>query len=256
MQVYLDLVILLNFLVDLLLILAANRLCGYPLQLRRCAAGALLGGLYAGICMIPGWSFLGNALWRAVFLCLISVISFGANRSALRRGALLIFLSMALGGIAVCIGRSGFWGIVLSAAVILAMCAAGFSGKAAGTCVPVELYRNGQKYSFTALHDTGNLLRDPVTGQRVLVAGPEIAWDIFGFTQNQLSDPVGTMEQERIPGLRLIPYRCVGQSGAMLLAVSFEKVCIAGVERGSLVAFSPNQLGANGTYQALTGGEI
>ena len=43
MAVYLDLVIILNFLVDLLLLLGANRLSGYPSAIVRCAVSAAIG---------------------------------------------------------------------------------------------------------------------------------------------------------------------------------------------------------------------
>ena len=50
MVLYVDLVVLLNFLVDLLLILGTNRLAGYPPGLKRAVPAALLGGAYAGGC--------------------------------------------------------------------------------------------------------------------------------------------------------------------------------------------------------------
>lgn len=257
MQIYLDLVILLNFSVDFLLLLAVNRLCGYPLQYLRSAAAAGIGGVYAGICMLQGFSFLGNLIWRMVFLCVMSVAAFGWNRSAIRRGVLLILLSMALGGIAICIGKGGFLGIVASAGAMLILCTVGFRGNAGHrSYVPVELQYGGKQFRLTALQDTGNTLQDPVTGQKILVAGPEIAWDVLGLTPLQLADPIQTMAQGLIPGLRLIPFRAVGQSCGMLLAIKFDFVKVAGAEYGRLVAFSPNSFGSGSAYQALTGGEI
>ncbi|MBQ8358288.1 MAG: sigma-E processing peptidase SpoIIGA [Oscillospiraceae bacterium] len=257
MHIYLDLVVLLNFSVDFLLLLAVNRLCGYPLQLLRSAAAAGIGGAFAGVCMLRSYSFMGGLLWRTVILCIMSVTAFGWNRSAVRRGVLMILLSMSLGGIAICIGKGGFWGILASAGAMLVLCTMGFYGGAGKrTHVPVELIYGGKRYRMTALQDTGNTLKDPLTGQQILVAGPEIAWDVLGLTPGQLADPVQTMAQGLIPGLRLIPYRAVGQSCGMLLAIRFDSVKIAGAEGGRLVAFSPNSFGSGSAYQALTGGEI
>ena len=257
MQIYLDLLILLNFAVDLLLLLAVNRLCGYPIRVMRSAGAAGIGAVYAAVCILPGFRFLANLFWRVIFLCVMSVVAFGLNRSTLRRGVLLIFLSMALGGVAGCIGRGGIIGIIVSATAMLVLCRIGFhGGTVRKTYVPVELRYRGKKLSLVALRDTGNLLLDPVTGQKVLVAGPEIAWDVAGLTPLQLAQPVDTISQSRIPGLRLIPYRCVGQSCGMLLAMNFDSVKVAGVECGHLVAFTPNGFGAGSEYQALTGGEL
>lgn len=257
MQIYLDLMILLNYTVDLILLLAVNRMCGYPLQFARSSAAAGIGAAYAAVCILPGFRFMSGSLWRIVFLCVMSVAAFGLNHSTLRRGVLLIILSMALGGVASCIGKGGFLSIIASASAMLILCRIGFHGGITRKrFVPVELQLGARKVSLTALQDTGNLLSDPVTGQKVLVVGPEIAWDIAGLTPMQLAMPVETLSGSKIPGLRLIPYRCVGQSCGMMLAMRFDMVKVAGIECGHLVAFTPNSFGKGSEYQALTGGEL
>ena len=105
MTVYLDLVMLLNFLVDYLLLLGTNRLCGYPAGWGRAALGGVFGGLYGGLCMVPGFFFLGNFLWRLVSLLTIGFVSFGFSVSGFRRTMLFLLLSMALGGIALGLGN-------------------------------------------------------------------------------------------------------------------------------------------------------
>ncbi len=60
MYLYLDVVAILNFLVDFLLILGTNRLTGFPPEYWRSAAAAGLGGVYGAACLLPGFSFLGN----------------------------------------------------------------------------------------------------------------------------------------------------------------------------------------------------
>lgn len=253
-MVYLDLVVLLNFMVDFLLILGANRLAGFPASPVRSAAAAAVGGIYGGVCLLPSFRFLGGIVWRFVFLALMALIAFGLNRSALRRGVLFILLSMALGGIALGIGNGGRLALIGGAAGVTLLCAVGFQGKV-GTqkYATVELELNGRKRQMTALHDTGNTLKDPVTGWGVLVAGPDVAWDLLGLTAGQLSTPVQTMVQPPCPGLRLIPYRAVGQPSGMLLAARMDKVKINGKNRDMIVAFAPQNLGMDG-YEALAGG--
>jgi len=254
-QVYLDLVVLLNFLVDFLLIVGVNRLCGAPAGIARAALGGMLGGIYAGICMLPEFRFLGNTLWRGVSLICICAVTFGLHSSAIRRGALFVLLSMALGGIALGLGNGGFWGILLGAGSIVLLCAFGLNGKLRQRkTVEVELVCRGVRKKLTALWDTGNELTDPITGERVLVAGADIAWEIFGLSKNQLLTPVQTMESGSYSGLRLIPYRAVGKEGGMLLAAKMDKVMINGVSSGKLVAFAPEIIGRGEQYQALTGG--
>lgn len=254
--IYWDLVVLLNFCVDFALIVGTNRLCGYPMKPGRSAIAALLGGVYAGCCVLPGFSFLGNTLWRIVSLGLMSVVAFGCNRATIRKGILFSFLSMALGGIALGMGAGGFWGLVASAAAVFIMCVVGFRGKAeAQRFVPVRLIHKGVSREITALLDTGNTLKDPISGQPVLVAGADIAAQLLGFSQEDLSLPIQTMQKGMISGLRLIPYHAVGQPRGLLLATRLDEVQINGKKACDLVAFAPQILGT-GEYQALVGGVL
>lgn len=255
MLIYLDIVMLLNFLVDLLLLLGTNRLCGYPPRGKRAALSALLGCIYAGACLLPGFSFLGSLLWRTVSLVLMSGIAFGFTKNALRRGIVFALLSMALGGIALCMNSRSFWSLAASAGGICLMCALGFQNKpGAQSFVPVELTYGETKLRLTALQDTGNTLRDPITGADVLVVGADVAQKLTGLTRLQLRSPVEFLDA--IPGLRLIPYRTVGQGSGFLLALRLQEVKIGNRRANTLVAFAPDGLHSEGAYQALTGGAV
>lgn len=254
MVVYLDILLILNFFVDFLLLLGTNRLAGFPPGIPRAAAGAALGAVYGAACLMPGFSFLGNTLWRTVSLLLMGGVAFRFRRNAVRRCALFYLLSMALGGVALGFGKGSVWTLLGCAAAVAALCIFGFRGHLGKQFVPVELCYGGQKITLTALQDTGNSLRDPLTGQPVLVIGPTAAQKLTGLSSSQLRDPANALTA--LPGLRLVPYRAVGRESGMLLALKMENVKI-GTFRGSrVVAFAPEGLGENGEYQALTGGKL
>lgn len=256
MTVYLDLVMLLNFSVDLLLLLGTNRLCGYPMRPGRCAGAALLGGIYGGICALPGFFFLGNLFWRTVFLLLMAVIAFGFDRSCLRRGILFVFLCMALGGVAAGMGSTGFPEITAAAGIVLLMCLIGFHGRVGKLYTDVILVHGGRKRQIRALRDTGNRLKDPISGESVLVVGADVAQDLLGLTEETLKDPIAAVESAAVSGLRLIPYRSVGNPCGMLLAVRLDEVWVGKKRAGNLVAFAPERIGRSEGYQALAGGAI
>ena len=257
MVVYLDLVMVLNFLVDFLLLLGTNRLSGFPLGPGRSAAGALLGSVYSGACMLPQLRFLGNLLWRTVSLGCIAVLAFGISRSAWKRGGVFVLLSMAMGGIALSIGNGSFMSLMLAAGSVWLLCRASFGAPiGAQVYVPVEISGREGAVQLTALKDTGNSLRDPITGEPVLVIDGASAMTLTGLTQQELESPMETLARHPIPGLRLIPYRAVGVSGGMLLGMRFEQVKIGNRERSAVVAFAPSGLGGGSMYQALIGGVL
>ncbi|MBR4864998.1 MAG: sigma-E processing peptidase SpoIIGA [Oscillospiraceae bacterium] len=256
MVVYLDAVFLLNGTIDFLLMLSANRLCGYPSSVKRLLLAAMLGGIYGGACILPGFSFLGGIVWRLVALGLMAWIAFGSGVSALRRGALFVLLSMALGGIALGLTQGGMTAILLGIGCILFLCFAGFGGQPGAKYVPVELHHTDRTVRLTALVDTGNTLRDPITGCPVLVVGAQVARQLLGLTEKQLQSPLEAINSVKIPGLRLVPYRSVGKDSGMLLAKRMKGVRIGNWKGDPIVAFAPEGLGNDGTYQALTGGYV
>ncbi len=256
MTVYLDMVVLLNFLVDGLLIMGTNRLTGYPAGWKRAAAGATFGGVYAGICMLPDFRFLGNLLWRTVSLGVMAVIAFGWSLSAIRRGTVFVLLSMALGGIAMGMRGDNFLTVLLAAAGVAFLCSLGIQSPwKVQRYLPVELLWQGKQISLTALVDTGNTLRDPITGQSVLVVGGDVAQQL-GISREILRDPISALLAGKVAGARLIPYRAVGQSGGMLLMVRFEQVLLDGKRASPMVAFAPEEIGRHNGYQALAGGVL
>lgn len=254
MRVYVDAFLVINFLVDFLLLLGTNRLTGFPDNKKRMAMSSLLGALYSGACLLPEFRFLGNTLWRAVSLGLMGMAAFGWNRSAVPRSCVFLLLSLALGGLALSLGRSDIRGLMLAGLGIWCLCRlCGQSVSGARDYLPLEICCGDRRVKLLALRDTGNTLRDPVTGEQVLVVSPAAAARLTGLTQQQLAHPMETLASRCLPGLRLIPYRTVGQSG-MMLAMKFDQVYIDGRRKESVVAFSPENFDRSEAYQALTGG--
>lgn len=254
MKPYLGIVALLNCMTDLLLLLAANRLTGAENRWPRLLTGAVLGGLYAGACMVRGFTFLGRGLWRLGLPALVGCVTFGLSRRGLRRTGIFLVLGMALGGVAASFGRGDIRGLLLAAGLIWILCAMGFDGTAGSArMVPLEITRAGKTLRLTALVDTGNRLRDPITGEGVLVIDCAAAQALTGLTPGELEKP---MEQlGRLPGSRLIPYHSVGHSG-FLLAARVQDVTLNNQKRARVVAFAPGGIGGGEGYRALTGGAM
>lgn len=249
---YLDILALLNFGVDLLLLLAVNRLSGYPTQITRCLLSAALGGIYGCVCILPGFAFLGAVFWRIAALLLMGMIAFGFRADALRRCVLFVLLSFALGGAALGMGGGHFWSLVFWAGLICLMCTFGLRGRLGKSYLPVVIRQDQREVRFQALVDTGNTLSDPITGQQVLVVSASIAKRLVGLTEKELADAVTAVGM--LQGGRLIPYQSVGKEGGMLAAKRFQDVTIGSRHGSCLVAFAPHTIGAGEGYEGLTGG--
>lgn len=257
MRVYVDAFLAINFLVDLLLLLGTNRLAGFPSDRKRLTAASLLGALYSGVCLLPDFRFLGNTLWRIVCLALMGGIAFGWSRSAVRRCGIFLLLSMALGGFAVSLGRADIRVLALASLGLWCLSRLSFEGPVGSReYVPLEITHGENTVKLLALRDTGNTLRDPISGEQALVISPSAASRLTGLTEQQLRSPLETMASGGIPGLRLIPFHTVGQGSGMMLAMTFDHVVLDGRKRRALVAFAPENFDRAGAYQALTGGVI
>ena len=246
---------ILSFIVDLLLLISAGSLYGHPVGMLRLLSAAVFSSLYTGLCLQPGCYFLGNLFWRMIFLLVTAIIAYGVYGSGLRRGVIFIVLYFALGRAVLEIGTGGTAGILWVAGVVGVMCCCGAGLPPENTqLIPVELIYGDKKLNLTALKDTGNTLRDPITGQRVLVVGGDVAGELIGLTREQLKRPIDSIDA--VSGLRLIPYHTVDRSNGFLLAMKFYNARI-GTWRGStVVAFAPEVLNEEGIYQALTGGTV
>lgn len=253
---YWDLTVLLNALVDYLLLYAAARLSGNGVSRGRLLAAALLGGGYAGCCLVPEIAFLGAVYWRVVFLALMALLAYGLRRSTWQQAGLFLLLSFSLGGMARLASGEDPGRLLLCALLLWLACSFLLRGRAGyGQYVPLVISGAGATVRLTALRDTGNTLKDPVTGEPVVVIDRDAGCTLTGLTARQLENPIETLSARTEPGLRLIPYRGVGQSEGFLLAMKFPDVFLGGKRRPSVVAFAPNQVGG-AAYQALIGGSV
>jgi stage II sporulation protein GA (sporulation sigma-E factor processing peptidase) len=279
MTVYVDEVFVLNGLIDYLLLRACAKLTLGPLYRTRLLLAGALGGLYAVVSLLPGWGFLGNFLWRCIFTGLLCFVAFGNSPGLLRRSVVLFLLAASFSGVVLLltelfsaptalIGGAVYYPLTVGVLILTAggSCALiswglGRLAQHGGDVEQVELTLLGKTLRFTALHDTGNTLRDPLSGCPVLVTDWQVLADLLPelrLTAEMFSDPQDLMTRlgQARPGLspRLIPYKTVGVSHGLLLALRPEEVQISGKRENLLVAFSPVAVSDGGGYQALLGG--
>ena len=251
---YPGVVMTLNAAVQCLLLAGVNRIyhvrSRWPCLLLACAVD----GLYVGLCLISRFAAFAAMHWHLIMLAATGALAFGVSADAWRRIAIYILLNMAMEGISVGMNTDKHISLIVALAILIILCGACLLDKRVrGRYIPMEIYYGDKHIRLTALEDTGNMLTDPLTGQYVLVVNPNVASSITGLTQQQLRNPLEVLKKSGLPGLRLIPYKTVGQDGAFLLGLRMQ-VRIGKRCGKYLVAFAPEMFGQVGTYQALAGG--
>ena len=279
MTVYLDTAFAVNGSVNYLLLLSAAYLAGAPLRRGRFLLAAALGGLYAAASFVPALGFLRTGGMKAILLAVMALTAFGARRQTVKLALLFAAISAALAGAAMLAAQllrldplllpgGVFYPLRARAILFLAALCCGLCHlilsrvtKHSGQLIPLTLRLGPRAVPLTALLDTGNTLKDPLTGDPVLVVDAGVAARLLpdaGLNAAALADPAGlfTSLAETYPAFhfRLIPYRAVGTASGLLLAVRCEVSEKRGKSESKLVALSPTPVSQTGEFDALTGG--
>jgi len=279
MTVYVDLLFGLNTIINYLLLRGSAALGGCPAGVWRLLAAAGIGGVYAVAAVLPGFAMLQGFFCQFLIAVLMLIAAFGLRKNTVKQGLFFLALSFAFSGAVlllvqavepdcVFLGGRAYYAVSMPAMLLLAgacyLVAAvvlkGCGTHTGGDIIPVSVEVQGRTMELRALRDTGNTLKDPMTGQAVLVVEGHKLAQLFPnvqITEGALSDPVKLLERlsRQYPQcrFRLISYRAVGVSAGLLTAVRCRST-IDGKKCTVLAAFSPAQLGD--TFNALWGGAI
>ena len=128
----------------------------------------------------------------------------------------------------------------------------------------IKVSVGGRIQTVTALHDTGNTLRDPVTGCPALVMerrSADALWTpaVADVLAEQLSPEEKMAKLHRIDcpvRFTLLPFRAVGTAAGLLLAACSDYIEVNGKRYPRTpVALSEQAVSDGGGYHALWGGE-
>ncbi len=247
-EVYADLLFLVNFSMDLLCFYLCARLLHRPLILWRGVLASALGGVYAVAALFltvgRAPAFLLDAA-VCVALCAVAMASRGERwRSLLKLSALYLLVSMLLGGVMTALyaqlnripgvtdrveedGMSAwlFFGLALVSSVLTALWGRCFRRATGKTRVTVIVEEGGRRAELCGIVDSGNLLRDPISGRAVIPAEAEELRTVAPprllrvAAEPRVADAVAALDTEGSEPLarrlRLIPAR--GATGERLM---------------------------------------
>lgn len=262
--IYADTLFLINFAADYLALLAAGKIAAARLRRGRLALSAAAGALWAVLAAATGSPVLCSAPAKIAVGALMAALPFWRGGFPLRETLLFFAFSALLGGAAAALSGGAVSLKALAAAfagslALSELALRGLGRRAVGGLVHIELRRAGRSASFTALRDTGNALRDPISGDGVIIAEASAILPLFDGKTGEILLKRGLSAADKAARLasgparwRVIPYSSVGVEGGLLLAFRPDAAYLDGKKRpGLLVALSPTPLSEGGGYSAI-----
>lgn len=223
-ELYIDVFFTVNFTMDYILLAAVRKMLKCPVTHRRIALGALLGSaLTCLVIILPvPYAFVKFILFHGV----VNVLMIRAGLRAkwgpdmLKAWIMLYIGGFLTGGVFQFLGqymRIGSLFFVLAVASYYAVSGiwsliSCLSRQNQYRC-QAELFMNGRKCQVQALIDTGNGLRDELTGKPVCILDKNVARELLAGS-----------EAVRI---RYIPYHSIGKREGVMPLVTLEKMCIS-----------------------------
>ncbi len=286
--VYADVLFLINFSMDFLVLYICARLAGRRLYPLRSALAAALGGAYGVASLFIEADPVAVFLCDALSLILICAIAFASKsiRPADFFGRCILFalISSVLGGIMTALSsmleRSGLAsldyesGDDISVWIFAMLAAAGgaaafVGGKrmkrlASSKHADVIITFNGKSVTLRAMTDTGNMLTDPLSGRAVAICELDSVSSLFspemiGYWKSR--DLSVNIEKEFASRLRFIPAKgALGDKTSLLAAIEPDLVTVINgkgkVDADVLLAPVPYNLSAGESRVLLPPGLV
>jgi len=287
--VYADILFLINFSMDFLCFYITAKLLHRKLPKLRAFISSIGGGVYSVAILFAGFLpplELVLDIFVGFIMCVIVFVSKKTTVPKLMLSSLAyVGVSVALGGIMTAtfnmINLLGFpwdslrdsgdgmpvWLFALLAALSGAatlMSGRFFRKKQSERTADIEISYGGKTIRLTALSDSGNLVRDPISGKSVVVADisslsgtfPE---EILHAVKRRDASALAQLPPEIAKNLRFVPSR-TATGGGMLYALSPERITVISSGEKSYdvdALIAPVQLGASaGGFEALIPPEL
>ena len=130
----------------------------------------------------------------------------------------------------------------------------------------IKIKFNGKEEILDAMVDTGNMLKEPITGTPVVVVERTSLYDLLPkeILNNTESILGGDFEKipeeiknEYVPKLKLIPFASLGKQNGMLVGIKPEKIEVINEqteeEKNAIIGIYNKSLTKRGEYKALIG---
>ena len=297
MTVYLDIVLIENLLMNYIILFTTGYILKRKINHTRLILSSLLGGVYAILTYINNMQIYTNIFMKITLSFAMVYLAYKASNVKLFFKEIIVFYltSFIFGGtafamiyfikpqnilvkdgayigtyplkIAVIGGIVGFILIVITFKIVKQKIT-----KNDMYC-EIEIYLKEKSKRIKAMIDTGNMLKDPITTEPVIVIEKDVLYDLIPYkildniekiTGGDINNEIYLDNEivEYISKFRVIPYTSIGKQNGLLLGIKANKVVTyidsneEEIVNDVIIGVYNYKLSKNDKYNALLGLEI
>ena len=291
MTIYLDVVLLENLCMNYIILFATAYIMKLKMKQWRLILSSLLGSIYAVVSYLEILPLYSNISMKILLSILMVYISFNTKgiKGLVKQLIIFYLTSFAFGGCAFALlyfirpqdilMKNGVYIGTYPIKIALLGGIVGFIiTYIAFRVVKTKIRKKDMIYSLTikiegkevylkAMLDTGNLLREPITGMPVIVVQKSELYSIITekvldniekLVGGENQEIINQIEEEYLTKFRVIPFSSIGKQNGLMLGLKADEVIIEKEEEKEkrndiIIGIFPQTLSKNNTYTALIG---
>lgn len=290
LTVYLDVIFLENLCINCIILLATALINKNTINIIRILLSSLIGSVYAVSVYLAIAPMFSNIILKILLsICMVHVAYNPKNMKTLIKELVLFYLtSFTFGGVAfallyfvkpqeilikngVLIGtypiKIALTGVIVGF-IVITVAFKSFKKKLSKKDMFCDITINfeGKYKTIKAMIDTGNLLKEPITGNPVVVVEKSelleiVPKNILENSENIITGRVDTELDEYSSRFRVIPFTSLGKENGLLLGIKIDNLQIDYDEqenniKGAILGIYDKKLTKTNTYNALVGLDI
>ena len=276
--IYADVFFLINFIINYLILFTSGYISALYIRRWRLFLAAATGALYGFFVFFPSWSFATSLPVKLIVSGLMIIISFGF-RNIIKNTFLFLIISLIFGGAVFAVTllagndlfeiHNGFYYIHLSFSMLVSISVLTYilllfvfrhrTVRADRNFNTVRICNEDKDVTFTALHDTGNSLREPGSNANIIITDYATVREIFSENITDIMDnalpenyPLLLDKLAEFGKFKLVPYKTIAAGFSLMLTYRPECILSDGKPLpGALIGFSHQRISGDGVYSAI-----
>ena len=294
MTIYVDIIIIEKLIMNFIILYATGLILKNKISFWKLLLASFIGAIYSALQYMYNTKILSNIIIKIILSIVIIIIAFHPQniKKMFKQLTLFYLTTFTFGGVATyliyvlkpqnIIIKNGMYVGTYVLKVI-------FIGAILGTIILIVSFKmsknkitkkdmickvaiklNGKEVILDTMVDTGNMLKEPITGNPVVVVEKNSLYDvipkeilnntdsILGGDFEKIPDDI---KQEYIPKLKFIPFSSLGKQNGMLIGIKPEKLKVINEEienekKNAIIGIYNKSLTKKGEYNALIGIEL